>query len=221
MSLRRQLGILASKNAGFRLDLLREIQRAAAMTPRHLYLPAEIKNQDPFVPPGTDLEIWTWEKLGKIYGIAFAGKANKPLWHWSFPTEARRQQEIDATIQRRKEHFAEKARKQTLRKEFQHGLESGTMLYNSWGYDQTQVDWFQVTKLVGKQVEVRPVGSKIVRESGNQDYVVPVPNHFTGPPLRKTPQSGGSSGPYLKMNHGYAYVWDGKPKYQTAWGYGH
>jgi hypothetical protein len=197
------------------------MQRVAIRTPRHSHLPPEVRTQAPFVPPGTDLEIWTWDKDGKIFGIAFAGKADKPLWEWRFPSEARRQQEIDATIRRRKEHFAEKERKQKERKEFQHGLEPGTMLYNSWGYDQTQIDFYQVVKIVGKQLEIRPVEKKTVREEKTAIYVVPVPNKFTGSPSRKTPQSGGSSGAYVRMNHGYAYVWDGKPKYETAWGYGH
>jgi hypothetical protein len=220
MSLRRRLQILASENVKFREALLGEMRRMATTWPRRTYLPHSARDKEPFIPPGTDLEIWAWEDAGKIYGAAFAGKANKPLWQWRFPSEARRQQEIDSTIQRRKEHFADKERKQKERKEYQHGLELGTMLYRSGGYDQTNVDFYQVTKIVGKQIEIRKVEKKIVREEKTSVYVVPVPNKFIGAPSRKTPQSGGS-GAYVKMDHGYAYLWDGKPKYETAGGYGH
>lgn len=222
MALRARLRKIALENPEFRQAMVREMQRIAITWPRRSYLPPEARDDKPFVPPGTDLEIWTWDKDGKPYGVAFAGKSNKPLWLYRFQNESRRQQEVDATIRRRKEQIDEKVRRQKERREFQHGLEPGTLLYSSWGYDQTNVDFYQVTKVVGKQVEIRKVEKKVVRDSGPQVYVAPVPNRFTGPPKRKTPQKGGGrDGAYVKLDHNYAYIWDGKPKYETGFGYGH
>ena len=78
--------------------------------------------------------------------------------------------------------------------------------------------------VVGKQVIVREVESKIVRQERGADYVVPVPGHFTsrGRPLKKIPQKGYRDQPYVKIDSSQnAYPWDGKPKYETASGFGH
>jgi hypothetical protein len=47
----------------------------------------------------------------------------------------------------------------------EHTLKVGDVLYSSWGYDQTNIDFYQVTRLVGKQsVEVREIASESTYE---------------------------------------------------------
>lgn len=187
------------------------------MARRH-YLPQAVQNKAPLVPEGTDLEIWTYEDGDRIYGIAFAGKSNKPLWHNRFLSESQRDRKIKETADARRRTIETKLQRMKERKEFQHDYKVGDILDSSWGYDQSNVDYYVVTKVIGKQIEIREVAKKIVREERGAEYVVPVPGQFVGPPMRKTPQKGD----YIRLtSYSSASKWDGKPKYQTAFGFGH
>ena len=71
-----------------------------------------------------------------------------------------------------------------------HNVKIGDIFKAVWGYDQTNVDYYEVVKLVGKtMVEVMPIGAK-VEETGNMSGKSwPVPgstHHFRGAePLKK------------------------------------
>lgn len=187
--------------------------RVSLTIPRPFHLPPEVRGKDPLVPEGTDLAIWTWETGDKVYGIAFQGKSNKPLWHHRFRDENQRQKLIDDTIRSRKLSLEGKQRRQQERKEFQHSLKKGDILYSSWGYDQTNIDFYEVTDVKGKQVVLREISTKVVGESGNYEDVVPVPGKYIGPPIRKTPKEGNS---VSISSFQHASPWNGKPKSRTG-----
>ena len=101
-----------------------------------------------------------------------------------------------------------------------HTYNIGDIFYSSWGYDQTNVDWFQVTAVSAKAVKIRQIQGKRVGGTTGTDSVVPVPNAWypTSVEMAKIVNPRGS----LKIDsYAYAYPWDGKPKEQTAAGYGH
>jgi hypothetical protein len=186
--------------------------------PRTSYLPAALRNVDPIVPEGTDLAIWAWEEHGKSYGIAFQGKSQKPLWHYRFVSADRRAEQIRVTVASRRAALARKAEASAAKKAYQHDLRVGDILNASWGYDQTNVDFYQVVDVKGKVVVVREIGGKLADKSTTADYLVPVPGSFHGEPMRRRPNQYGS----VKIDDcRRASKWDGKPCYQTAFGYGH
>jgi len=184
--------------------------------PRSIYLPAEVRDQAPLTPEGTDLAIWQWEGQGKFYAIAFAAKQNKPLWNYSFKSDANRQRQIDETVKSRKLSLEFKQKRVDDRKNHVHGFVVGDILYSTWGYDQTNVNFFQVVEVKGKVIVTRPIGSKVVRESQGASYVVAVPNSFHGPAERSIPGPNGT-----KIDGHHASKWDGKEKYETSSGWGH
>jgi hypothetical protein len=171
-----------------------------------------------YYPEDTDLEIVVWELAGKQYGAAFAGKQNKPLWYYSFRSPSSLKSEIEQTISSRKSSLNYKKERMKERREFSHSLVEGDILYSSWGYDQTNVSWYQVTKVIGKMVEIREVGKKTVKSEPPQDYVVPLKDRFVGPPMKKVVSSGDS---VRISSYASGYKWDGKPKYETTFGWGH
>ena len=65
-------------------------------------------------------------------------------------------------------------------KENPHGVQPGDLFEMSWGYDQTNVNYFQVTRVSEKGVWVREIGAKSV--PGTQGFmcetVTPVKNNF-------------------------------------------
>ena len=43
-------------------------------------------------------------------------------------------------------------------------IKEGDIFYSSWGYDQTNIDYYKVTKLIGKaSVELVPIESRSCR----------------------------------------------------------
>jgi hypothetical protein len=104
----------------------------------------------------------------------------------------------------------------------------GDILYSSWGYDQTNIEFFKVVKVSEFSVWIQEVGSKIVEITGwahekvvpsdSSDYQVrdwDNPGEYitkTHPIQRKKIQTyGGGYGVSLN-SYAIAQLWDGKPK---------
>lgn len=95
---------------------------------------------------------------GKPAACAFVGKAIKPTWRYYFSNEAARQKKIDETIANVKARQDAKADAKAAAKAFRHTLKVGDVLRSSWGYDQTNVDYYQVVALKGStQVVTRRI----------------------------------------------------------------
>jgi hypothetical protein len=170
------------------------------------------------MPRDVDVEAYTYEQNGKLYGIAFIGKAQKPAWNYRFKDERQRDKKIQETIENRQRHLEEKEEEAKKRREFKHDLKIGDILYSSWGYDQTNIDFYEVIGVTEKSVVVRGVDQKIKKAERGADYVVAMPGRFTGPKMTKRVSQGDS----IKISsYAIASKWDGKPKYQTAMGWGH
>lgn len=127
-----------------------------------------------YIPKGAiqindDPTIFTYTASnGKPAACAFVGKAVKPTWKYYFNTEAQRQVKIDETISNENARQARKADAAASRKAFRHTLAIGDVLRSSWGYDQTNVDYYQVTALKGStQVVTRRIaGLSVSGDSG-------------------------------------------------------
>jgi hypothetical protein len=99
----------------------------------------------------------------------------------------------------------------------------GDILYSSWGYNQTNIDFYEVSKVTGSMVVVRRLEKRIVRRERVEEYVVPVPGQYTGEPLRRkfAPDTWGGGISVSINSYAVAYSWDGTPKGQTPAGWGH
>ena len=63
----------------------------------------------------------------------------------------------------------EKAKKKEARANMKHTFDPGTILYASWGYDQTNVDFYQVTARTDKTVTFREIAGEHVPGSGESN----------------------------------------------------
>ncbi len=100
----------------------------------------------------------------------------------------------------------------------------GDIFEESWGYDQTNIDFYQVTKLTPSGVRVRKVDQSYVSQDGPcGDRVVADVDRFTGPEKFHRLSSGGWGTPTIKVRSwgSWAHLWDGDPSYQTDTLYGH
>ncbi len=60
------------------------------------------------------------------------------------------------------------------------------VLASSWGYEQTNVSFYQVISLHGKKtVTVRKISSEVCRDGAMSGYKKPILNDFIGEPLRR------------------------------------
>lgn len=194
---------------------------AEIMMWRRSFLPAEIADMDPNVDcEGTDAMVWTWSTpdKGKFLGIAFVAKQTKPIWHHIFHSDASRQKMIVDLLSDRRARAARKADESAKRKSFVPNIALGTVFSTSWGYDQTNVEFFEVVGHYGKKgVQVRPVSSRVVSADGGCNYVMPNIGSYCGEATKHIVSTFNS----LTIDGHHAHLWGGNPQYETAFGWGH
>lgn len=90
-------------------------------------------------------------------------------------------------------------------------LTEGTILYTSWGYDQTNIDFYQVTKIVSKRmVEIRQIGAAKEYTNHMAGNVTPIKDKFISEPIRKMANAEN----IIKIaSYASAWPWDGRAKY--------
>lgn len=120
----------------------------------------------------------------------------------------------NARAQRRQE---EKQREEQERKNFSNPYKVGDILYSSWGYDQTNIDFYKVLAVTGQSIRIVQVADKVVGTSGQDDLVVPTDKTIGAPMVRRVSTNG-----YVKINSfAVASFWNGRPVGQTNAYYGH
>jgi len=99
-----------------------------------------------------------------------------------------------------------------------HTLEVGAIVYHSWGYEQTNVDFYQVVGRTQHFVKIRPIKSKTVKRiSDMAGEVVPVKDSFSTSEIERRKVSEWQGRQLVKMFHGHGEEWDGKPKYESSY----
>jgi len=96
----------------------------------------------------------------------------------------------------------------------------GDIFYDSWGYDQTNIDWWQVVQITGsgKSVKIRPINGKYKETGFMSGQTTPLKGKFKGSAITK--RWGISSGSvYINSpsGHGWCSKWDGKPKFSSSY----
>lgn len=153
--------------------------------PRDFYLPKSqtLTSHD---CGDTDAVVFTYEKSGENRGnpfaaIGFHGKANKPDFHFTFKTAERRAQYLAEYLEgrkRRASYMAERKSKQNA----PHPLKVGSILHTNWGYDQTNVEYFEVTRVVGPHtVELRELAQERTETGFMSGRCKPIPGQYLSP----------------------------------------
>ncbi len=151
--------------------------------------------------------------------MGYGGKRSKPDFNYIFRNQERRDDYVSKYIEglRESQEYASKRRADRSKP---HSLKVGDILYTSWGYDQTNVDFYQVVEVIGKcTVVIREVGQKTIDGFGGpSEKVVAVKDSFIGEPMTKRSNSTNS---VRIASYASASPWDGQPKHQTGFGWGH
>lgn len=92
----------------------------------------------------------------------------------------------------------------------------GDFFVDSWGYEQTNVDWYQVTKVSPASVWLRRVKSDRTETGYMTGECVPVKNAFIGDEKRKKLRQ--NSGHFnVPSDYGWCQLWDGRPKRYSSY----
>lgn len=159
---------------------------------------------------------------GQPCAMAYRGTASKPAFHVRYQNTERRQESVNewrASVATRVD--AMNARRDA-RKAFVNPLKVGDILDSSWGYEQTNIDFYQVIAVKGKYVDVREVCQS--REYQGQDYgtCLAVKDKFIkdAPVLHKLVQSydGKPENASITLtSYSHASIWDGNPCSWSSW----
>jgi hypothetical protein len=154
---------------------------------------------------------------GKVlYSVtAFCAKRQKPDLHIYCKLALARESEVRRFFESRRLSIELKAKTRDQNKP-NNRLVVGQVLTGAWGYDQTNVEAWQVIALVGAvTVKIQRVGLMATKSTGDMSgYVIPCPNQFTTPPEVLTKRVFGHR---VRMDHCSLTPWEGRPLYESSY----
>lgn len=159
----------------------------------------------------------------QICAVAYGGKRKKPDFQYSFKNEEQREEYVNKylddrlKIQQQKEQ--EKIEKKARQKAELAEIKEGDIFVCSWGYEQTNVDAYQIVELKGQTATFKEVGFERLEATGpDAEYVRPIKDAFIKDvePFKKR-----LNGKYIKLSSfQYAYKMENpKAKYYNSWYY--
>lgn len=138
-------------------------------------------------------------KAGKPGAVVFVGTQQKPISHCYYSRMETRTATVARIFEGRKAAMAYKAEARKARTEFVHSYKVGDLFRTSWGYEQTNVEFFQVTEVKGKHLVLREIAAKVEETGFMQGKCSPQPGKFLEPrfegdkrglPIRRLAQNG-------------------------------
>jgi len=97
-------------------------------------------------------------------------------------------------------------------------LNIGDILDSHWGYEQTNVDYYEVVGLTTKSVKIRQIESQRRYTAAMCGECVPVKGMYRGHVKTKLVKATANGLPYLKLtSYSCAWKWNGKPNFFSEW----
>ena len=154
------------------------------------------------------------EPLIIAYCVRMKSKARFPkaLFNYRFKSPERMAEYCSEWIERVEKNINSNNERKAIKKEAQknmnHNYVEGSIIYNSWGYDQTNIDFYQVVESKEKSVILREIASSTV--AGSEGFmsasVKPIKDYFVGEPILKriniSVSYNGDISYYIKAKHG-------------------
>lgn len=151
-----------------------------------------------FIPLFLDLgfKLELTEVPGKVLAkcTKIGPNIKRHLFYYAYRNEEQRIASLQRNFEMLKKRSEEKAdrvkRMKEARQNMKHGFEMGMILYNSWGYEQTNIDFYQVVEVKPKSIVIREIAQENVLGSSEgyssmSAFVRPKENEFIGEELLK------------------------------------
>jgi hypothetical protein len=139
----------------------------------------------------------------------------KPLFNYRFRSVESMIEFCNQWIEKVEKNIKAENERKALKKEAQknmnHIFEVGSIFYNSWGYEQTNISFYQVVEVKSKSIMIQKIASSFVK--GSEGFmcanVKPVKNAFIGEPILKkvivSVGYNGNIGYHIKSQYGGFY----------------
>jgi len=137
-----------------------------------------------------DLGVLVMASVDRLDVMAFSGRAQKPDFYLRFRSVERAEAYTADWLARVRKSAADRAAARAVRNA-PHSLKDGDVLSAVWGYEQTNVDYYQVTAVVSpRMVELRKIAAETVEVDGSMTgSSVPLVGTFIEEPFRVRPDS--------------------------------
>ena len=167
----------------------------------------------------SDAVAYLYDVQGKPGVRVFYGKQSKPVVAYYYTprgavtADQQRVAAIKDAFTRRQQWMARKAEHVAAAKAGKVAV--GTYFYTSWGYDQTNIDWYRVDKLIGATMALVTKVAAMDASNGDEAWM-------TGKSIPSDQPVGDAfkvrlSGDGFRVGRNRAWVWDGTPKNWTAY----
>lgn len=153
---------------------------------REMYLVGKKDAVLQYAEPALGIELYFFTASnGKPGAVAFRGKAMKPSVQYYYSTEESRAKCTSEWIKAVAEDLERKKAKAAERVAFQHTLEVGAILVSSWGWEQTNIDFYEVVAVKGKSVVIREIAQEKTQTQWLAGECSPRPAQYISEPMTK------------------------------------
>ena len=185
------------------------MQTAAKETKRSRAIDYLMKQQDATAQQIAGSVIITYTASdGRPCVAVFGPRGFRPDSHYKLQSEAARVQFIEketAKIYRQQAEAQERAKHYKAEGD---KMQPGAIVVDSWGYEQTNIDFYLITARVGDMVTLQPIGQRREYTGDMQGNCTPDPETFAGDPIRRKVNKWGAVAPY---SFSCGRIWDGRP----------
>lgn len=165
---------------------------------------------------GATIHLYNNDTSGSLMAIAYVGKSKRRAWHYRFRSLERRADYIAKWLEDRRVANEARAAARAERKaeaKAPHPLKAGDVITNTWGYDQTNVDFYVVVKATARFVFLTPILTELTETGGMQGSLLPV-QPITPISDSEVTQHGVQmyrQGASVNFKHGGGCLWNGNP----------
>lgn len=120
--------------------------------------------------------------------VCYLGKSLKSFWHYRFPSTTAMLDKIEKTVnnyvlnkqnEKDKKNKITEAQKKLVAKDH---FQIGDIILNSWGYDQTNIDYYQIIEVKNKMIVAKAIHQTFLKSEGLSSlasYVMPDKDNFS------------------------------------------
>lgn len=112
--------------------------------------------------------------------LFYTGKQSKPTWHYKFKDDDAMKQKINTQIKSLMSYYEKKMAWKEERKAKALSVQVGDLFVNSWGYDQTNVDFYQCISKTKSTFTIQKIHGASIKDTEGfmSDRVSPVRDAF-------------------------------------------
>jgi len=140
-------------------------------------------------PDGSDVRVYLQDtpRGPRAVLLAYLGTAGRPSTYCTYRDEARAIEAAKAMLAGKAAQADRVKARRAQVAAWQTKLQAGSVLRHSWGYDQTNIDYYEVVSVhpSGKTCSIRKIAARTVPDTDMTGYSWPLVGQYIGEPVTK------------------------------------